>query len=251
MERFVPYNKRTNCSNRRKFVRQEEVCALCVKFRDVLAPCATETFERRLSDANEEAYSALSDIKLKSVKTATLLNILLGGIAVGRFYLGDIKGGLIKLIAVLLINAGCGVLALVLSPWILSVSSALVWVWYVMDVVRTEMNTQSVNTAKLFNAIYSTYLPPEGRRRTRAWKYHAGYEPSVFTIDAADGFSIAGFALAPFSGVLGLIFSSIGYVKLKRQGRSRGIAIAGIVYGCLWTSLFIALICAALVLLAI
>lgn len=223
-------------------MQQEEVGALCARFKDVLAPGAMQTFERRLSDANEEAYTSLSGIELKDVKTAKLLSIFLGGFAVERFYLGDIKGGLLKLIVVLLVNAGFGVLALFLSPWILFVSAAIVWVWYVMDVVRVEMNTQSVNTAKVFDAVYASYLPPEARRKTNPWKYHAGYEPSGLAIDGADGLSIAGFALAPVSGVLGLILSSIGFVKLKRQGRARGIAIAGIVYGCLWTLLYIALI---------
>lgn len=44
-----------------------------------------------------------------------------------------------------------------------------------------------------------------------------------------NGFAIAGFILAFFGGILGLIFSIIGLVKARNEGSPKGLAIAGII----------------------
>ena len=42
-------------------------------------------------------------------------------------------------------------------------------------------------------------------------------------------YSIVGFVLSFFSGILGLIFSILGYTQAKREGTPTGLALAGII----------------------
>ena len=44
-----------------------------------------------------------------------------------------------------------------------------------------------------------------------------------------NGMSIAGFILSFFGGILGLVFSILGYNQAKREGTSTGLGLAGII----------------------
>lgn len=67
-------------------------------------------------------------------------------------------------------------------------------------------------------------------RQRAAWE-NRGYAPSR----PANGYAIAGFVLAFFFALLGLIFSIIGYNKSKvMYGSGRGLAIAGIIISAVW-----------------
>lgn len=55
-------------------------------------------------------------------------------------------------------------------------------------------------------------------------------------------FSIVGFVLAFFSGILGLIFSILGYNQAKREGTPTGLALAGIIISIITIILAIVLV---------
>ncbi len=216
-------------------MQAEKVSILCAKYKGEMTPDDAETFVRRLSDAGEEAYYALDGVSLKDKKTAFLLSVFLGGWAVGRFYLGDIKGGLFKLILTILLDGVCGFLAAVLSPWILFVAFAIVSAWWALDVLQVKSKTVAVNTALLFDTVYATYLEPNaffwisrGRKRTM------GSDGVVFSIEGANGCAIAGFFLSFLGGLPGLVLSVIGYVMAKRNEEKSVLAVTGIVMSCVW-----------------
>lgn len=216
-------------------MQSEEVGALCAKFKNDMAPDAMDTFAFRLADASEEAYSALSDVKLKNRRTAFLLSVILGGCAADRFYLGDIKGGLFKLILMLLIHAAGSTLAVLISPWIVLVSTAVVSAWWALDVLQVKSKTVAANTALLFDTVYGTYLEPTAFNwKTRGRKRTMECGGVVLSIEGANDCAVAGFILSLLGGLPGLILSIIGYVMAKRNGESGGIAIAGITMSCLW-----------------
>lgn len=242
-------------------MQSEEVSALCAKFKNNLMPEAMETFESRLTDAGEDACLALDGVCLKDRKTALLLSIFLGVWAAGRFYLGDIRGGVFKLIVTTMVNAFCVALAVAWSPLILLLSGVVLLIWCGLDIAQVKAKTVSVNTTILFDAVYDIYAPsafgteaewgefseiyeaylrPPVSPVSDAWKRRADYSETVFRAKPAicakptNGFSVAGFFLSFFSGLFGLIFSIIGLVKAKRAKEGTGFAIAGIAISCAW-----------------
>jgi hypothetical protein len=65
--------------------------------------------------------------------------------------------------------------------------------------------------------------------------------PGVPPKASAPGIAIAGFVLAivgllvPLLGLVGVVFSGIGYARARRQGQPRGLALAGIIIGAVAT----------------
>jgi Tfp pilus assembly protein PilE len=62
------------------------------------------------------------------------------------------------------------------------------------------------------------------------------YPPTVPTRTGTSGMAIAGFVLSFFCGLLGLIFSILGYSECKRSGGTlggAGLALAGIIISCI------------------
>lgn len=100
-------------------------------------------FQDHLKEASDDCMPELMDVPLKS-KTATLLfSIFLGGIAVDRFFIGDIGVGVAKLIFRLVATFLSGIPVL---GWILSLSSLI---WCIADIFITYRITKEINYDRL------------------------------------------------------------------------------------------------------
>lgn len=75
------------------------------------------------------------------------------------------------------------------------------------------------------------------------------YSPAARPVERTSGLAIAGFVCSFFFGLLGLIFSVMGYNECKRSGGTvggAGLAIAGIVISIFWIVVFLLGIVAAI-----
>lgn len=100
-------------------------------------------FQDHLKEASDECMAEFMSVPLKS-KTATLLfSIFLGGIAVDRFFIGDVGVGVVKLIFRLVATFLSGIPVL---GWILSLSSLI---WCIADIFITYKITKEINYDRL------------------------------------------------------------------------------------------------------
>lgn len=80
---------------------------------------------------------------LKDPVLAIIISVLLGGLAIDRFYIGDISIGIIKLLVTLIIGTlTCGMLS---------------WVWWLIDLFFITGATRKNNTRKLLEQLPYSY----------------------------------------------------------------------------------------------
>ena len=68
------------------------------KYKGELPKYKFDSFERSLNDASDDTYEKIMAIPLRKKLITILLGIFLGVLGVNRFYINDIKFGVIKLV---------------------------------------------------------------------------------------------------------------------------------------------------------
>ena len=119
-----------------------------------VAPASQKIFVNRLTAAPDAAFDSLVNIKLKSKTTALLLSIFLGGWAAGKFYVGEIKAAVIKLVATFLLGLAGGLLSLLWGP-LYFVGIVPVVIWWVVDIAQVKSLVVAANSEKLFSILHS------------------------------------------------------------------------------------------------
>ena len=72
-------------------------------------PIAIPLIKEKLLKAEDEKYTSLQMLDLKSPSTITIMSVLLGGLGVDRFMVGDTGMGVLKLLT----GGLCGILTIV------------------------------------------------------------------------------------------------------------------------------------------
>lgn len=142
-------------------MQEERVVYLMEKFKDnleVLEAAERCAFKNRLSAASDEAFAPLNTVTLKNKIAALLLSIFLGGVCAGRFYVGDYKFAIIKIVASILISVVSGLLLLVpiLGLIIFITASVGLTAWNLVEIYFCYKRAREVNVEKL-NDIIAAY----------------------------------------------------------------------------------------------
>lgn len=74
------------------------VNAILMQYKDYIPNDSILSLRSSLEGASDACYSNLVNVPLKKPTTTLLLSIFLGGIAVDRFYIGDVGLGVAKLL---------------------------------------------------------------------------------------------------------------------------------------------------------
>lgn len=126
---------------------------LCEKYMKEVLPISRKDFLNHLRAAPDEAFESLVNVRLKSQTTALLLSIFLGGLAAGKFYVGETKAAIIKIVVTWLLSAVTGALSIFWLPLGL-LGSIPNLVWWIADIVRAKSLAVAANTETLFSILY-------------------------------------------------------------------------------------------------
>ena len=99
-----------------KNMEANKVKFLCEKYAKEVIPDSRKSFADRLAEAPDAAFEPLVNVKLKSQTAALLLSIFLGGWSAGKFYVGEIKAAVIKLVVTFILGFAGGLLSLLWMP---------------------------------------------------------------------------------------------------------------------------------------
>ncbi len=134
-------------------MEENKVKFLCEKYMKEVLPVSQKDFVNRLTAAPDAAFESLINVKLKSQTAALLLSIFLGGWAAGKFYVGEIKAAIIKLVSTFFLGLAGGLLSLLWAP-LYFVGAIPIVVWWIVDIVHAKSLAVAVNTQKLFSVLY-------------------------------------------------------------------------------------------------
>lgn len=127
---------------------------LCEKYMNEVIPVQQKDFVSRLTAAPDEAFEALLNVPIKSQTTALLLSIFLGGWAAGKFYVGEIKAAVIKLVVTFLLGGAAGLLSLLWAP-LYFVGALPIFIWWIVDIAHAKSLAAAANTQKLYTVLYA------------------------------------------------------------------------------------------------
>lgn len=135
-------------------MEKEKAKYLLNKVQDSIDSTRISKVKTDLEALPDSAFEPLSDLKLKSKTVTILLSIFLGGICAARFYLGDIKFGIFKILATIGLSVLSIVLSLVAGIGIFGIIiSILIFVWWVLEIILCYSRVKTVNSIKLEDMI--------------------------------------------------------------------------------------------------
>ncbi len=76
----------------------DKIAAITAQFTKDIPDGSSLALQQALKNVPDEAYPSIIAIQTKSPVTVILLSIFLGGLGVDRFYIGDVKLGIVKLL---------------------------------------------------------------------------------------------------------------------------------------------------------
>lgn len=129
-------------------VTEEAKRAVLLRFKGKLSEAGVAEFTKRINNLTVGQYQRLMEMKLKS-KTATILfSIFLGGIGVDRFYVGDVKLGVCKIVGTVVATI-CNLLIPIFGL-IINIAN---WIWKFADIFISYKKIYDVNYANAMNVI--------------------------------------------------------------------------------------------------
>ena len=123
---------------------ENQVSVAMERFGKLIPSKEKEAFKQELIIANEGCMDGLMNVHMKSKWVAFVLAFFLGGIGAGRFYLGDTKIAILRIVATVLTAALSFVPIL---SWIVAAVS-VIWViaeWFLCFIKAKEINYESLN----------------------------------------------------------------------------------------------------------
>ena len=139
-------------------MQEEKVRYLMEKFKKNLSQKNTttlKTINTKLTAANDEAFEPLNAVTFKSKVAALLLSLFLGGVCAGRFYVGDYKYAIIKIVIVIALSlvvffAG----AVPVLGIILRIAYFIaIFAWYIYDIVKCYGRAMEINEKRILEVI--------------------------------------------------------------------------------------------------
>ena len=131
-----------------------KVTFLREKYRNLIDPSLTPELTKRLEASSDESFEPLLSVSFKNPTTTLLLSIFLRGLSGGRFYVGDIKGGIIKIVVIFIVSLFCAPISLIPNLWFFSlISMAVSFIWWVADIAHAKSSTLAVNGQMLFSKL--------------------------------------------------------------------------------------------------
>lgn len=149
-------------------VDEEKVRHILEVHKNNIAPASMKSFAERVSAAPDSAYEPLMNAKLKSKTAAILLSVFLGGVAAGRFYVGNVKYGIVKIAVTILLGLfGVGLsyfLAMMAASgggdvlrqvWPVIIADIVIAIWWLAEIFLCPEQVLKVNTQTLFRILNS------------------------------------------------------------------------------------------------
>lgn len=136
-------------------MEENRVRFLTDKVRGKVSNAALIEFKANLMHLGDDAFAPLMEIKLKSKAATILLSIFLGGLSMGRFYLGDTKYAVGKLLTAIA-AAFCSEI-----PFLGPILSLGIAIWSIVDIFLCVRRVKEVNNDILYRTI-KTYRSEGG-----------------------------------------------------------------------------------------
>lgn len=119
-------------------MEQKQADQLIMMHSSKLAPEYVESIRERLVDLDYTQAAVLFG-NLKDPTLAIILSVLIGGLGIDRFYIGDVGMGVGKLLVTLIIGGiTCGLLC---------------WIWWIVDIFLIMGATKKKNSETLLQAL--------------------------------------------------------------------------------------------------
>ena len=136
---------------------------LLMKFQSQFSSDVLVKLKKYFAEADDSAFAALNEIKLKSKIATLLLSIFLGGLCAGRFYLGDWGFAIIKMAATYIFCTIVAVLSVfsMVNPFLLVLAILIgigIFVWYIAEIVFCCKRCSEVNYNKIIHCLHMTKL---------------------------------------------------------------------------------------------
>ena len=96
---------------------------------------------KKVANTDDGALGELLSVPYKNVVTTVLFSVFLGNFGVARFYLGDVRGGLKRLLTVLGVNLiallclAIPVIGIYIYSAVVSISSFIFFIWCVLVII--------------------------------------------------------------------------------------------------------------------
>lgn len=102
--------------------------AVLARFQKALSPSGMTTFTKYIETLTADQYQRLMQMPIKKKVTTILLAIFLGGIGIDRFYVGDVKLGVLKIVGSVVASL------LILVPILGTIASIANGIWKFVDI---------------------------------------------------------------------------------------------------------------------
>ena len=102
--------------------------AVLARFQKALSPSGMTTFTKYIETLTADQYQRLMQMPVKKKVTTILLAIFLGGIGIDRFYVGDVKLGVLKIVGSVVASL------LILVPILGTIASIANGIWKFVDI---------------------------------------------------------------------------------------------------------------------
>lgn len=102
--------------------------AVLTRFQKALSPSGMTTFTKYIETLTADQYQRLMQMPIKKKVTTILLAIFLGGIGIDRFYVGDVKLGVLKIVGSIVASL------LILVPILGTIASIANGIWKFVDI---------------------------------------------------------------------------------------------------------------------
>lgn len=132
----------------------EKAKYLYSRFYDSIDDTARSKVKNEIETLPDSAFEPLSNVQLKSKTVTLVLSILLGGVCAARFYLGDVKFGVLKIIATVALTVLSVVIDLFLPIRIFSIIiSIVIFIWWALEIYLCSKRVKTVNTERVEEVI--------------------------------------------------------------------------------------------------
>lgn len=136
-------------------MQEEKVRFLTEKFNGKITSNDALKLSDKMLKAKDEAFAVLNGLTLKNKVAALLLSIFLGGFCAGRFYLGDYKFAIFKIITTVVIVVIATLLSFIpVLGLLLAVAASIgTFAWYIVEIIKCYKLAQEMNFENIYNVL--------------------------------------------------------------------------------------------------